>query len=225
MRDSEARYRLLFERNLAGVVRVTLDGKILDCNESFVRTLGYSSREELLEHNFRDFYYDPPDEQEILTMLQQHRVLTNHEIHLRRKDGSPGWILANLILLEDEPGGPAIEGTVFDITKRRLMEQALRDSEALYHSLVESLPLNVYRKDLEGHITFGNRRFCENMSKSLEDIRGKTDYDFFPCHLAEKYRRDDHTVVVTQQVLEDVEEHVRPDGERLYVQVTQGSHL
>ena len=46
-------------------------------------------------------------------------------------------------------------------TQRRQAEEALRNSEALYHSLVESIPLSVFRKDLDGRFTFGNRRFCE----------------------------------------------------------------
>ncbi len=102
---------------------------------------------------------------------------------------------------------------------RKRAEEALRDSEALYHSLVESLPLNVFRKDLEGRFTFGNRLYCETMARPLEEIIGKNDLDFFPKELAEKYRRDDRRVVETGQVFEDVEEHQKPDGERIYVQV------
>ena len=110
-------------------------------------------------------------------------------------------------------------GVARDISQRKRLDEALRDSEALYHSLVESLPLNVYRKDLEGRITFGNKRHCDTIGRTLDEIRGKTDYDFYPPELAEKYRRDDHTVITTQKVLEDVEEHIRPNGEKLYVQV------
>ncbi len=216
---SEVRYRLLFERNLAGVMRSTPEGKILNCNESFIRIMGYALREEILAHTVMDFYCHPADREQLLSLLRERRVLTNHEIHFRRKDGAPIWVLGNLILLEDESGGPAIEGTIFEITERKRMDEALRDSEALYHSLVESLPLNVYRKDLEGRITFGNKRHCDTIGRTLDEIRGKTDYDFYPTELAEKYRRDDHTVITTQKVLEDVEEHIRPNGEKLYVQV------
>ncbi|HEY2094731.1 MAG TPA: GAF domain-containing protein [Thermoanaerobaculia bacterium] len=46
--DSEARYRMLFERNIAGVFRTTRDGRILDCNSAFANALGYTSREDLL---------------------------------------------------------------------------------------------------------------------------------------------------------------------------------
>ncbi len=98
-------------------------------------------------------------------------------------------------------------------------EQALSDSEALYHSLVEGLPLNIFRKDRDGRFTFGNRRFCETIQKPIQQLVGRTDFDFFPKELAEKYRRDDELVMSTAQVFETVEEHQKETGEMIYVQV------
>jgi PAS domain S-box-containing protein len=97
--------------------------------------------------------------------------------------------------------------------------QALRDSEALYHSLVEGLPLNIFRKDLDGRFTFGNRRFCETVGRPLSGVLARTDWDFFPAELAEKYRRDDLQVTSTGQVFETVEEHQKDTGEMIYVHV------
>jgi len=102
---------------------------------------------------------------------------------------------------------------------RKRAEEALRDSEALYHSLVESIPMNVFRKDLEGKFTFSNKLFCETLRRPLEQIIGMTDHDFFPKELAEKYRADDAKVAQTGETFEDVEEHQKPNGEKIYVQV------
>jgi len=51
----------------------------------------------------------------------------------------------------------------------------------------------------------------------------KDDYDLFPTHLAEKYRRDDAAVLASRKVFEDVEEHRQPNGETIYVQVLKSS--
>ncbi len=59
LRSSERRYRLLFERNLAGLFRTTLDGRILDCNSAFARILGYPSREDVLKVSALDLYAEP----------------------------------------------------------------------------------------------------------------------------------------------------------------------
>jgi two-component system sensor histidine kinase/response regulator len=103
--------------------------------------------------------------------------------------------------------------------ERKEMERRLCDEEALYHSLVETLPLNIFRKDREGRFTFGNSRFLKECGKSLDEIRGRTDFDFYPRELAEKYRADDLRVMSTEEMFEATEEHVRPDGDLTYVQV------
>ena len=60
----------------------------------------------------------------------------------------------------------------------------VKNSHALYSSLVENLPVHVLRKDLEGRFTFGNQSFCELVGQPLEELLGKTDDDFYPPELA-----------------------------------------
>src|SRR5208283_653626 len=125
-----------------------------------------------------------------------------------RKDGTIIWISENCRAVRD-PQGKLLyyEGTVEDITQRRQMEQELRNSESLYHSLVETMPQNVFRKDLLGRFTFANQQYCRHYHCKLEDILGKTDFDFFPRELAEQYQRDDNRVMQTGQTYEITEEH------------------
>jgi PAS domain S-box-containing protein len=103
--------------------------------------------------------------------------------------------------------------------ERQRVEKALRDSEAFYHSLVESLPQNIFRKDKEGRITFGNQRYLATLNSTLPELLGKTDLDLFPARLAQKYRDDDRRVMDSGKIFETVEEHRLPDGTKLYVQV------
>jgi PAS domain S-box-containing protein len=103
--------------------------------------------------------------------------------------------------------------------ERRKAEEALRESEALYHSLVESIPLSVYRKDLQGRFTFCNQRFCDAFARPRDELRGRDDYHLFPAALADKYRRDDRQVEETGQALEIEEEHVNLSGRQTFVHV------
>jgi eukaryotic-like serine/threonine-protein kinase len=124
----------------------------------------------------------------------------------------------------DRPGAPgelADEVQGWQEFERRKAEEALRESEALYHSLVETLPLGVWRKDLAGRFTFGNRRFCESLGKSPQDIEGRTDFDFFPPNLAEKYQQDDARVRCSATLFEATEDHVTVAGEKLFVHVVK----
>jgi PAS domain S-box-containing protein len=105
-----------------------------------------------------------------------------------------------------------------EILERRRAEKEAEDSRALYSSLVENLPVHVLRKDRKGRFTFANQSFCDLLGQPLPAIMGKTDADFYPAELAQKYRRDDQQVLETGELLETVEENQK-DGQTRYVQV------
>lgn len=110
--ESESRYRLLFERNVAGVFRTTTDGRILDCNEAFVQYLGYSSREELLKHQSWDLYPQRSDREQFLSVLERERAMTNYRLHLKRKDGSSVTGIVNISLIPGDGGEQQLLGTL-----------------------------------------------------------------------------------------------------------------
>jgi PAS domain S-box-containing protein len=108
---SEARYRMLFERNVAGVFRTTLDGRFLDCNDALVCFLGYNSREELLAHPTWDLYHQRSDREQFLSELQRNRSLTNLRIHLKKKDGTSVTGVVNASILPADNGEAQVLGT------------------------------------------------------------------------------------------------------------------
>ena len=110
------------------------------------------------------------------------------------------------------------ESLKVELVKHEQMESALRDSEAMYHSLVEHVPVNLYRKDLDGRVVFGNASYCEGLGLPLEELIGKTDFDLFADEQASKYVADDARVIESGEPLRQVEEHQGMDG-TLYVEV------
>ncbi|MCK4795327.1 MAG: GAF domain-containing protein, partial [Desulfobacteraceae bacterium] len=87
-----------------------------------------------------------------------------------------------------------------EIAERKRAEEVIKDSQALYSSLVENLPVHVLRKDIDGRFTFANQSFCDLLGKPLEEITGKTDFDFYSEELAQKYRQDDQRVLETGEL-------------------------
>jgi len=95
----------------------------------------------------------------------------------------------------------------------------LRRSEALYHSMIDDLPLSIFRKDRDSRLTFGNAAFVKDMERPLEELYGQSDHDLFPPDLAAKYRADDVRVMEEEAEYHDVEEHVDRSGNRTFVEV------
>ena len=111
---SEQRYRMLFERNIAGVFRTTRDGHILDCNDAFVEYLGYSSRAELLERQSWDLYPQRSDREEFLEILSRQQVMRNIRMHLKKKDGSQMTGLVNVSVIPSDEGDFQLLGTLVE---------------------------------------------------------------------------------------------------------------
>ena len=82
LRASEKRYRLLFERNLAGVFRSTIGGRFLGCNQAAAHLLGYDSPDEVLAVPVADLYFDPADREVVLDRLKSEKTITDFEMRL-----------------------------------------------------------------------------------------------------------------------------------------------
>ena len=139
LRVSEERYRQLFERNLAGVFRSTVDGRLLDCNDAFVRIYGYESRDEILAVDMHALYSSAQARLDFVAEVRRKGSAVNAEILGRRRDGSPVWVLQNVNLVAGTAGQPPVlEGTLVDITDRKLVESQIE--HRAFHDALTGLP-------------------------------------------------------------------------------------
>jgi diguanylate cyclase (GGDEF)-like protein/PAS domain S-box-containing protein len=138
LRASERRYRQAFEENLAGMYRTTLDGRILECNAAFARILGRASPDDLKGLGFSDLCFDPAESAVLKERASEQRMLVNHEICLRRSDGTPVWVVVSENALYDAAEPSVKEGSLIDITDRRLGEERSRFQAS--HDALTKLP-------------------------------------------------------------------------------------
>ncbi len=225
LRQSEEHYRTVTDSANDAIITVDAAGNIVGWNRGAELTFGYAGAEVLgqpLTRLMPQFYRDPHAEglSRVEAGGARHVIGKTVELEGLRKDGSAFPLELSLADWQTD-AGHFYTGIIRDITERKQAETALRDSEALYQSLVSHLSQCVLRKDREGRFTFANQRFCRLLGKTPAEIQGRTDFDFFPRELAEKYRQDDQRVMQERLELEEVEENVLPNGERIFVQVVK----
>jgi sigma-B regulation protein RsbU (phosphoserine phosphatase) len=222
---AEEKYHSIFDHLIEGIFQTTPEGRYLLANTALARIYGYNTPQELMDSVTdigRRLYVLEGRRDEFVRIMHEQDTITGFESQIYRKDGSVIWISENCHARRSSQGELLYyEGTVEDITQRKQTEESLKNSEALYHSLVETIPQNIFRKDTQGKFIFANQQFCKLLGLKLENIVGKTDFDFFPAELAEKYRRDDWRVLETGEPFTAIEENQAPGGERSFVQIVK----
>ena len=172
LRETEERYRSIFENALEGIFRVTLDGRYLVVNPAFARMMGYASPEEFLaawgdpEHLPVD---TSPREKQIERLLRD-EVVRDVEYTVRRRGGSVIWISESLRVLRDGRGHPiGMEGMSIDITDRKRAERDRKETEEKFRTLLERTPAIVYTWGVFG----GLQTFAElYVNPRIEDVLG-----------------------------------------------------
>lgn len=172
-------YKLLFEKNVAGVYKTKYEGGLVSCNLAFANMLGYENESELLGNSAQSFYPEKKDRDQFLKDIQSNPVLVNYELRLKRKDGKVITCLENTFLEEDELGNKYISGTIIDITDQKLAEKALQESEERFRTLANVSHESVVFVNDERIISDVNDQFAILFGYfSRVDILGKKITDF-----------------------------------------------
>jgi PAS domain S-box-containing protein len=101
-----------------------------------------------------------------------------------------------------------LEGLEKNLRELRERDDELQKSEHKYRTLVENIPQNIFRKDINSVYISCNKNFANSIGLLPEEITGKTDFDLFPQDLAEQYRLDDQRVMTTGRAEEIVGQHL-----------------
>ncbi|MFX1283645.1 MAG: PAS domain S-box protein [Promethearchaeota archaeon] len=180
LRKSEEKYRTLFENIPIGLYRNTPGNKFLAANQTFVKQVGLSSFEELLSIT--------PDQlatrrnynrERFLKEINTKGKVQGLEFELKKSDGTSIYIRENARVVKDSKGVIiCYEGSVEDITDRVLAEEALRESEEKYRSLIDNLSDIVTELDSEGNFTFISPQVVDILGYKPEEEIGKNGFDF-----------------------------------------------
>jgi PAS domain S-box-containing protein len=163
---AEIRYLTLFEHNLTGTLRTTLDGRILECNDALARVLGYDTREALMAVNVRDLYVDLAERRPVAEAVRAGGRVTNAVFHWRKQGGGVVAMLGNVSVVRDPEHGSVLDGILVDITDRDRLQASEREAEALRAvarlANAASHEINNPLAVVMGHLTMLERRYASD---------------------------------------------------------------
>jgi two-component system cell cycle sensor histidine kinase/response regulator CckA len=224
LREREDRLRLLLDSTAEGILGSDLDGRCTFCNPSSLRLLGYEHSEQLVGKKIHDLiHHSHPDGmprlEENCAIIQA--ISKGEGTHIEddvlwKADGTHFHAEYWSYPQRREGKVIGVVVTFVDITSRKQAEEETRRSENKYRTLVENLPQNVAYKDRNSVYISCNKNYARDLHIFPDEIVGKTDYDFFPPELAEKYRNDDRRVMESGEV-QVLEEHYHRDGKLNWV--------
>jgi diguanylate cyclase (GGDEF)-like protein/PAS domain S-box-containing protein len=157
LRNSEAKFRGLFESMMEGVYQTSRDGRILVANPAFVNLMGYGSAEELYQVPAGALYWYPSDRETFVRRVESEGELRNEEYILRRKDGSMLVVMDSSRVVRDSQGRiTGYEGTLTDITERKKAETAVFQAKERAQVTLQSIGDAVITTDSQGRIDYMN---------------------------------------------------------------------
>lgn len=175
LRQSEQRYRELFENIDQGISISTREGKFIDCNPAVLKILGYDSKEEFLKIDIsKDLYVNPQDRKEFQRLIEKDGYVKNYEVIFKKKNGDTIPILLTTQAIKNEKGEViGYQGLNIDISERIRMEQELREKHGFLTNLLESSADCIIVSDMRGRVIFYNKAAERLTGYNADEVIGK----------------------------------------------------
>jgi len=159
LRESEEKYRNLFERVRHGLFISTKEGYFLDCNQAMWGLLGYEDKEGFLKIDIiKDLYVNPEDRKTFMELVEKLGFIKDFEVEFKKKNGERITVLLTATAKKDEKGTIiGYEGLNIDITDRKRMEKKLKEANDFLMNLIESSVDGIIVTDMKGDILIFNK--------------------------------------------------------------------
>jgi PAS domain S-box-containing protein len=220
----EIRYRSLMEHAPDAIMLANSEGYIVEANRKAEEMFGYALQE-LTTLHFTQLH--PPKElpkiTAIFAAMAKNQLTQAADIVFLRRDGTklPVDVTAGIIQLNDEV---LIQGIFRDISDRKQAERALRESQQLLQTVLDTVPLSVFWKDRTSSYLGANRRFLQDAClNTVSELVGKNDFDLpWGATEADIYQADDRNVMNSGEAkLGIVETQSNQDGKRIWLETNK----
>jgi PAS domain S-box-containing protein len=213
LRQSEERYRQLYENSSLGIYRTTPGGEILLANPALLKMLHYSSYEELAERNLEKGGFEPLyDRKRFVNQIETLGEIKGLESAWTCKDGSVVYVRENARISRDSKGKPLYyDGIVENITERVLAEQQNIKNEHLFRLFLQHSPASIAMFDREMNYIITSSRFLLDYDLGSQIVIGRSHYDIFP-EIPDRWKEIHRRCLIGETIKCDEDTFLRANG-------------
>jgi PAS domain S-box-containing protein len=175
LKESEEKFRNLFERVQHGLFISTQEGRFLDCNQAMLEMAGYPNKEEFLKINIaNNLYVNPEDREAFRRLVEQQGFVKDLEVEFKKKNGEKITVLLTAHVKRDEKGEVVrYEGINIDISDRKRMERELKEANDFLMNLIDSSVDGIIVTNMKGDILLFNKGGENLLGYKSEEVVGK----------------------------------------------------
>ena len=224
LRESEEKFRVMFETSVSGMALCEMDGTIVQVNQAYLNIIGYSRKEAL-----KLTYWDLTPKEYEKAEAKQFRLLEKtgkygpYEKEYIRKTGERIPVLLNGATVVGEDGKKRIWSVVMDITESKRVSEELFKSRQMLQNILDAVPQRIFWKDVNSVYGGCNHPFAADCGyKTPGDLVGKNDHEITSSSLADGYRLDDQKVIRLGRPRLNYEElRVKKDGNQAWLRISK----
>ncbi|MCJ7747753.1 MAG: PAS domain S-box protein, partial [Desulfobacterales bacterium] len=175
LKESEEKFRNLFERVRHGLFISSKEGNFIDCNQALLEMVGYQDKEEFLKIDIaKDLYVNPEDRKTFQRLIEQHGFVKDLEVEFKKKNAEKITVLLTAHVKRDEKRGViGYEGLNIDISERKRMERELKEANEFLMKLIESSVDGIIVTNTKGDILMFNRGAENILEYKADEVVGK----------------------------------------------------
>ncbi|PKL67417.1 MAG: hypothetical protein CVV28_06015 [Methanobacteriales archaeon HGW-Methanobacteriales-1] len=192
LKESEIRYRNIFENSEEGIYQSTAQGKYIHVNPALARVTGFESPEAMISEvkDITKFYVNPIDRKNLKKRLEKEDVVKDYHIEVFLKNGKKAWMsITEKAIRNDKKEILYYEGLARDVTREKKISDQLKSSEEKYRKIIETSNEGIWSLDENFNTLFVNKKMAKMLGYKVSEMSNRHLFEFIPQNYLDEQKQ------------------------------------
>jgi PAS domain S-box-containing protein len=192
LKESEIRYRNIFENSEEGIYQSTAQGKYIHVNPALARMTGFESPEAMISEvkDISKFYVNPNDRKNLKKRLEKEDVVKDYHVEVFLKNGKKTWMsITEKAIRNDEKEILYYEGLARDVTREKKISDQLKSSEEKYRKIIETSNEGIWSLDENFNTLFVNKKMAKMLGYEVSEMSNRHLFEFIPQNYLDEQKQ------------------------------------